>query len=234
VSKQFSAHTVTEVPKKTVHDLLIQNHYLHRLPSVSYAFALYNYQILKGVCTFGFPPSQTLCKGIFGGKYKNEILELNRLFLTENTKNLASFFISKCLGKLPKPRVIISFADTSVHHHGYIYQASNWIYTGLSNRFTDYTVEGLEHLHHGTIEDSVGRYDKNPKLNKKEALQKKYGDKLYKIERPRKHRYVYICGNKQQRKERLANLNYDICSYPKGDNKNYQVGKIAATQGLLI
>ena len=208
MSKQFSAYTVTEVPKKTVHDLLIQNHYLHRLPSVSYAFALYNYQILKGVCTFGSPPGKDLCIGLCGPDYRHEVLELNRLFLVENKKNLASFFVGACLKKLPVPKLIVSYADTSANHHGYIYQATNFLYTGLSAKRKD----PISTLHSRSV-----KWDKDNT-----------------IERPRKHRYVYICGNKQQRKERLANLNYDICSYPKGDNKNYQVGKIAATQGLLI
>ena len=234
MSTHFSDYSVVLVPKSTVYTVLKRNHYLKRLPNIKYAFGLYKQKQLMGACTFGLLQSQTLCYGIFNGKYQDEIIELNRLFLVENIKNLASFFIAKCLRQLPKPKVIISFADTSADHHGYIYQASNWIYTGLSSKFTDYAVKGLEHLHHATIEDSVGRYDKNPDLNKKEALQKKYGDKLYKTERPRKHRYIYICGNKRQIKNRVYDLQYDICEYPKGDNKNYDVGQISETQGLLI
>lgn len=234
MSNDFSKFNITQVPKDTVYSLLKHNHYLRRLPNINYAFGLYKNNELMGVCTFGLPPSQTLCFGIFNGKYQDEILELNRLFLIKNEKNLASFFISKCLKLLPKPKVIISFSDISVNHHGYVYQASNWIYTGLSSKFTDYAVKGLEHLHHATIEDSVGRYDKNPNLNKKEALKKKYGDKLYKIERPRKHRYIFICGNKKQKRERVSELQYKICSYPKGNNKNYDIGEIKETQGLLL
>jgi len=231
---KMNNYEVVEVPSSTVCGLFKENHYLKRVPNIKYAFGLYKEKYLFGACTFGLPPSQTLCAGIFNGKYQNEILELNRLFLVQNTKNLASFFIAKCMKQLPKPSVIISFADTSAHHHGYIYQASNFIYTGLSAKFTDYAVKGLEHLHHATIEDSVGRYDKSPNLNKKEALQKKYGDKLYKTERPRKHRYIYICGSKKQKKDRKKDLLYPVCNYPKGNNKNYSVGNVAPTQGLLL
>tara|TARA_R100000697_G_C5403346_1_gene185899 strand:- start:67 stop:768 length:702 start_codon:yes stop_codon:yes gene_type:complete len=225
---------VAQVPKETVLIILKHNHYLKRIPNIKYAFALYKNNLLMGVCTFGLPPSHTLCYGIFKGKFQKEILELNRLFLTKNTKNLASFFISKCLKQLPKPKVIISFADTSADHHGYIYQASNWIYTGLSSKFTDYAVKGLEHLHHASIGDSVGRHDRNPALNKQEALQRKYGNNLYKKQRARKHRYIYVLASKKDKRERLANLQYKILQYPKGNNITYAVGDIEPTQGLLI
>ncbi len=33
--------------------------------------------------------------------------------------------------------IIVSYADTSQNHHGYIYQATNWIYTGLTKKNTD-------------------------------------------------------------------------------------------------
>ena len=90
-------------------------------------------------------------------------------------KNVLSFFVSGCLNRLPKPSVVVSYADTSQGHHGFIYQATNWIYTGLSAKFKDYAVRGLEHMHHSSIEDSVGRYDENKNINKHELLRKKYG-----------------------------------------------------------
>ena len=124
--------------------------------------------------------------------------------------NTLSFFVSQCFKQLPKPMVLVSYADTSQNHHGYIYQATNWIYTGLSNKFTDYAVKGLEHMHHSSIEDSVGRYDKNKNIDKHTLLKEKYGDKLYLKERPRKHRYFYFLGTKKDKKIMLKNLSYTI------------------------
>ena len=201
-------YNVVEVPKQTVYGLVKRNHYLKRLPPISFSFGLYEENELKGVCTFGSPPSKDLCIGLCGKEYKDEILELNRLFLTENKKNLASFFVSKCLKMIPRPKIVVSYADTSANHHGYIYQAPNFIYTGLSAKRRD------------TIGVGHGRTIKWDKENA--------------IDRPRKHRYVYFIGNKKQKKERKNNLLYPIVDYPKGDNDNYKIGDLAPTQALLI
>tara|TARA_R100001460_G_scaffold19558_1_gene40695 strand:- start:31 stop:654 length:624 start_codon:yes stop_codon:yes gene_type:complete len=205
---KFTDFRVVEVPKQTVYNVLMSNHYLKRLPPISFAFGLYSKDFLKGVCTFGSPPSKDLCIGLCGPQYKDEVLELNRLFLVENIKNLASFFVSKCLAILPRPKLVISYADTSANHHGYIYQATNFIYTGLSAK----------------RKDVVGdRHSRTIKWDKDKA-----------VDRPRKHRYLYICGTKKQKRERLNDLRYPILEYPKGDNKNYTVGDVAPMQGLLL
>lgn len=38
----------------------------------------------------------------------------------------------------PKLRLIVSFADITKGHHGGIYQAGNWVYTGKQNKSTEY------------------------------------------------------------------------------------------------
>ena len=96
---------------------------------------------------------------------------------------------------MPKPCVIVSYADTSQNHHGYIYQATNFYYTGLSAKFNDYYVKGMEHLHNGTIMDMSRGQE-----NRVEWLRNKFGDNLIMIERPRKHRYFYFVGSKTDKK----------------------------------
>ena len=103
-------------------------------------------------------------------------------------RNVLSFFVSSCLQMLPKPMVIVSFADTSMCHHGYIYQATNWIYTGLSAPFKDAMVRGMENMHHSAVADLVGRCEDLPKGASQVALlRERFGaDNVYMMERPRK------------------------------------------------
>jgi len=226
---------VKSIKNQECKDWFLNKHYAKRLPSISFAYGLYINNRLEGVCSFGRPMSHTLIKGALNGLYENSFLELNRLVVNEGLKkNTLSFFVSQCFKQLPKPMVLVSYADTSQNHHGYIYQATNWIYTGLSSKFTDYAVKGLEHMHHSSIEDSVGRYDKNKNIDKHTLLKEKYGEKLYLKERPRKHRYFYFLGTKKDKKIMLKNLSYTICNYPKGDNKRYVSTYMPATQGLLF
>ena len=218
------------------YEWFLKKHYARRLPNINCAFGLYDkLNLLQGVCSFGKPMSHTLVSGAVNGLYQDNFLELNRLVINEGLeKNVLSFFVSGCLNRLPKPSVVVSYADTSQGHHGFIYQATNWIYTGLSAKFKDYAVKGLEHMHHSSIEDSVGRYDENKNINKHELLRKKYGDRLYMKERPRKHRYFYFLGNKKEKTLMNENLQYKVEPYPKGDNKRYDASYKPSVQGVLF
>ena len=80
--------SVVGVPKQSVYGLIKRNHYLKRLPPISFAFSLYDKLELKGVCTFGVPAGKDLCVGLCGEQYKDEVLELNRLFLTEKVQEI--------------------------------------------------------------------------------------------------------------------------------------------------
>lgn len=132
--------------------------------------------------------------------------------------------------------VIVSYADTSMNHHGYIYQATNWLYTGLSAPFKDYMVKGMEHLHGASVMDTVGRSDgKNGHIDKVKLLKKKYGEEnVYMVERPRKHRYFYFIGSKTQVRNMRKQLTYPIAPYPKGDNVRYDASYTPCAQLLLF
>ena len=83
-----------------------------------------------------------------GTKYglrQDECVELTRVALTKHiapvSKILAISF--KFLKKQsPNLRMIVSFAARSEGHHGGIYQATNWIYTGESAANTDAIYKG--------------------------------------------------------------------------------------------
>jgi hypothetical protein len=232
--KNFSVRSVDTF---VVRNWILRKHYAKRMPSISYCFELLNENNLTvGVCSFGRPAAHSLIKNAINGLYQNNFLELNRLITNDDLpKNATSFFVSKCLNMLPKPNVIVSYADSSQNHNGYIYQATNWIYTGLSVKFNDYMVKGLEHLHSQTIMDLVGRKDKNNSISKVQKLKLKYGENnVYMIERPQKHRYFYFLGTKNDKKNMFKNLKYKIQPYPKGQNKNYDASYQPTIQTKLF
>ena len=205
---------------------LLYKHYAHRIPSISFAFGLFTKdKILVGVCTYGRHVAHSLVKNAFQGYYQDDFLELNRLCVNDGLpKNTLSFFVSQTLKLLPKPKVVVIYADTSQHHHGYIYQATNWIYTGLSVKFKDYMVKGYEHLHSSSILDMVGRSDgEDGHIDKVKLLKEKFGEEnVYMVDRPQKHRYFYLLGrDKREVKQMKKHLIYKEEAYPKGDNCRY-------------
>jgi len=207
-------YTVSRIEVKDTRDYLLNIHYAKRMPSISYAFGLFEDDYFIGVITYGTPSSSPLRNGIAGEVNSHRILELNRLCLRENKRNEASILISKSLNLLPKGSIVVSYADTSQNHLGIVYQATNFIYTGLSAKRTDYKIRGLEHMHTQTIIDKFR--DSDDRIG---DIKKFYGDRFYVEDRPRKHRYIYITGSKTEKKQLLKQLKYKIEQYPK----NYKI-----------
>ena len=217
-------YIVKSISNHICKEWLLYKHYARRIPPIEYAFGLFDSQgVTQGIVTYGTPVANAL-REIYGNEFK--LMELNRLVINEGLeKNVLSFFVSQSLKLIPKPIVIVSYADTSKNHHGYIYQATNWTYTGLSAEFKDYMVKGMEHLHGASVFDlSRG------KENRVEWLKQKFGDDLYMKERPRKHRYFYFIGSKTQVKTMKSKLPYKQEPYPKGDNVRYDASYTPSTQ----
>jgi hypothetical protein len=176
---------------------------------VSYAFGLFLADELVGVVTYGTPSSAPLRRGVAGDEYVSDVLELNRLCLLNNVKNEASMLVGRSLRLLPKNRIIISYADTSHGHTGTVYQATNFIYTGLSAKRTDWKVRGMEHLHGQTIADQF-----RGSKNRAQAAREFYGDDFYLAPRSRKHRYVKPIGSKSYIKRATKAIRYPVIEYP--------------------
>lgn len=217
----------------TYHDCkewLLKKHYLKRMVSFTFSFGLFNGSTLVGVCTFGNAIPLTMKKSLFGDEYMDMVYELNRLITNDDLdKNTTSFFVSQSLKRLPKPMIVVSYADQSFGHSGYIYQATNFIYTGESHTQMDWVVKGMEHIHSRTLMDEFP-YQKN----RIEKLKEKYGDRLHQTKREPKHRYVFVCGSKSFRHKVLSSAKFEQKPYPKGENKRYDASYKPSTQIKLF
>lgn len=206
---------VRRITRADCEPFIIGIHYAKRWPSISFSFGLFCQDELIGVCTYGTPPSAPLRVGVCGDNYANDVIELNRLCLKYNRKNEASFLVGRSIRLLPDRKIIVSFADTEQGHCGFVYQATNFIYCGLSAKRTDWKVRGKEHLHGQTIADEF-----RGMLNRAALMREKYGSDFYLAERPRKHRYVYFHGPKAWKQEAMRCLKYEQARYPKSDASN--------------
>ena len=215
---------VASISAKEAEPWLLAKHYAKRMCPISYAFGAYRGTVLVGIVTYGTPASAPLRAGICGDEWAKKVLELNRL-CCENTENLASALVGRSLRLLPKPSVVVSYADTAQGHVGYVYQATNFIYTGLSAKRTDWKIKGREHLHGATVAD-----ESRGQENRAEWMRAKYGDDFYLADRPRKHRYVFPCGTAKQQADIRAALRYAVEPYPKGASTRYDSSARVETQ----
>ena len=187
-----SEYEVVQIPYSATKDWILNIHYAKRMPSISFAYGLYRYDEMVGMVSYGTPASPFLCKGICGEEHKKNVIELNRLVLKDNLPNEASFLVSRSLKLLPRPKVVVSYADTAQDHAGIIYQACNFLFTGTTKPRTDMAGKDGKHSRHHL------------------------GNRQNRINRSAKHRYVYFIGSKKDKKMLRNALNYTIQdSYPK-------------------
>jgi len=199
---------IKKIEYKLAMDMVVTNHYLHRKTSCSYSFGLFETDTDKliGTIVYGIPASRQLQKGICGPDEANNVIEITRIWIEDSTpRNVESYLIGNTLKLVPKD-IVVSYAETDVGHIGYIYQATNFIYTGLSDRHVLWIIPGMANAHSRHLFDSYGGINKAH-----EAL----GDKMVATERPRKHRYIYFNCNKTRKKELIGKLRYRIQDYPK-------------------
>jgi hypothetical protein len=190
----MSDPTVTPINSRTAAALVVQHHYLHRRPSISYAFGFVTDGAVAGVVTYGVPASRHLQLSACP-QQPGAVIELNRLWLHDDLPaNSESWFVSRTLRLLP-PRIVVSYADPKHGHYGYIYRALNFNYAG----WTD-------------MERKSRRWDYiplNPKLHSREAGRSGHS---HRVQRIAKVRYWTVTGTRSDRR-RLSTL----CEWPSLD-----------------
>lgn len=199
---------IKPIEKSIAQNLVIENHYLHRKASAMFAYGLFDNDNLLGVIIYGKPASPSLCTGVCGPDESPNVIELTRLWIQDGTpKNTESFFIGGTLKMLPENYdIVVSYAEIQAGHVGTVYQATNWIYTGMSDRHAEWRLDGKPGKHSRHLFDSVGGINKAKEI---------FGDRMQKHERPRKHRYVFLRGTKTRRKDLRKKLRYEEKNYPK-------------------
>jgi hypothetical protein len=125
--------TVCVISHGEAADLVVRYHYLRRRPPISFSFGLIHNGVIKGVVTLGVPASREMLTGALPSD-PSLVLELNRIWVADDMpRNTASWFVSRALALLPGGRLILSYADTSQNHIGYLYRSLNFYYGGWTD-----------------------------------------------------------------------------------------------------
>ncbi|MGZ9868221.1 Mom family adenine methylcarbamoylation protein [Priestia endophytica] len=197
-------YKILEISKREAKDIMKQYHYLRDkdfLFMYAYGIVKINTNEILGAAVFGRVNGISSTKGWFGigngAEESRGIYELTRLAVDPllNGTNATSFLLGNSLKLLKREkgaRAVISLADTYLHI-GYIYQACNFSYHGITNKKTDFFMES----------ENEKRYKLNP-------IGKTKDKKGVWLPRSRKHRYVYIF-------DKDIKIKYKKEEYPKGD-----------------
>jgi hypothetical protein len=204
---------VRPVSGKDANTLQVANHYLKRKAQAMFAYGLYESEDLFapmiGCVIFGKPASPALCVGVCGREESSHVIELTRLWIDDSSpRNAESYLIGAGLRLLPPEYdIVVSYAEIGAGHRGIVYQATNFLYTGLSDAHVEWRLDGINGQHSRHLFDEHGGI---------EGAKKFYGDRLQRTERGRKHRYIMLRGSKKRKRELTQKLKYKVQPYPKG------------------
>ena len=108
-------------------------HYSKSVPSVRFGYSVFNAENeWCGVVLYGSGANNSIGKPF--GLYQGEVLELVRVALNgkqETTSMAVGMTLKELHRQQPQIKLIVSYSDLDQDHVGTIYQATNWIYTGI-------------------------------------------------------------------------------------------------------
>jgi len=197
---------ISRVDAKT---LIVRNHYSHTLPGgTKMSFGVILNGRLLGVMTFGVGPFYGY--KLVDGATPDDVVTLTRLWLSDelqrNSESKVLGIALKSLKRDTSLKFVIAYSDPTVGHLGIIYQATNWLYTGLSFATPLYDI-GDGTLHHSrSLAHQLGshsiRYLTLQGINAKAVPQSA------------KHRYIYFLDDSWR--SRLA---VPVLPYPKKERE---------------
>lgn len=196
---------------RTAARMVERYHYAHRAPPIVAAVGLYVDDVLAGCVTYGIPAVPNVQRAC-GEELRKRTLELNRLYIHDWAgKNSESYLVGASFrwlaDKWPEYRVLVSYADSAQGHFGYIYQATNWTYTGESREGCEGFTVGRDTIH---AKDMNNRHGTSAVA----AILQLYPGAVA-IPGSPKHRYVYFLGDRRQKRELRQALRWPVLPYPK-------------------
>ena len=182
-------------------------HYTGTGGNASWRWGLWHGVTLLGIVAYNLPTRET-CQSVFGEEHFDKVWHMGRLALADEApRNSESRLIAGSLQAIRReyPEVwgVLTYAATDVGHIGYVYQATNALYTGKG---------GDSHYY---VDDKGCR--RSTYLGGKgvsDARAREMGWTRH--EGDAKHRYLYVLGSKTQRRQRMQQLRLPVMPYPKG------------------
>ena len=194
---------VIPVPVRIAKEVIVANHYLHSLPGgTQLAFGVFLGHRLLGALTLGVGPFNGY--RLVEGARPEDCMTLSRLWLSEHlSKNSESRVLGVVIRSLKRHttlKFLLSYADPAQGHVGTIYQATGWIYTGLSQSTPHYDVGDGKARHSRSLSHGYGTHSVRHFQDKGIAIEV--------IPQSPKHRYVYLLDQTIRNKLRAQELPY--------------------------
>lgn len=201
---------VNPVPYRIARELFERHHYLHSLPGgTKMAFGVFLEDKLLGAITFGAGPQNAY--HLISDACPRDCLTLTRLWLSDelpaNSESRVLAVLLKAIKHHTRVKFLITYADPSQGHLGIIYQATNWLYTGLSSAMPLYDLGDGKARHSRSMAAAFGSHSVKYFIA--------HGVPMKMIPQIPKHRYVYFLEPSWRNRLGVA-----VLPYPKQEVSN--------------
>jgi len=222
--------TVAPVTMKDAKEFSSRYHYTGHEGAALWRWGLWDGATLHGVVSYNIP-TRPVCESVFGSEHVDKVLHMNRLVCADRSpRNSESRLIGGSLRALRNakrwnetdkrwltedewsPWAVLTYAANDAGHIGTVYQATNALYTGHSS-IEDYFTDN-----DGFIRNRRNLYEVSDRTIDERAAERGWTRHKGTF----KHRYLYILGNKTQRRQRRHLLRYSVKPYPKVDDTDEQ------------
>jgi hypothetical protein len=233
---------VRPVEKHLAENIIVKHHYTHKWSLCRVAYGIFyltdndcqfvdaKEEKLIGCMVFGQPVGRSAAESISELIKINEVFELTRLFIHDGYgRNIESYCLTQALKQIkvdfPKIKCILTYADGEQGHKGTIYQACGFSYQGNSalalmpNFSISLIGPPYDWMHSRSAFSAYGSHNI-------EHLKRRIGNTFWRKKESTKHRYVYLTGNKVEKKKILANLKHPFLPYPKSNNYVEEIEEI--------
>lgn len=162
---------LTRATPQAIKYACLHYHYSQCVPANTIGYNIYNDSgDWCGVVIFGTGATNNI--GCPYNLPQGAVLELVRVALNgkqEQTSKAVSMSLKQLKKDVPQCRLVVSYADCDQKHLGTIYQATNWIYEGLSKGDTYFIIHGKK-THRRSIHSKIVVID-GKKKNCPESLE---------------------------------------------------------------
>ena len=199
---------IAPISRVEAKQLLVRNHYLHSFPGgTKLSFGIFLNVRLLGVLTLGVGPF--LGYKIVKGAVPEDVVTLTRLWLSDelphSSESRVIGIILRALKTDTSLKFVLAYSDPAVGHLGIIYQATNWIYTGVSSATPLYDIgDGTMH-HSRSLAHRLGSHSIRYLTSQ--------GIDVKTVPQLSKHRYLYFLDEAYR-----SRLIVPVLPYPKNED----------------
>jgi hypothetical protein len=196
---------VQPIPLITAKKLIEAKHYLHSVPGgTKLCFGTFLNNRFLGAITLGAGPAYA--HSLVAGATRIDCLTLTRLWLSDelpaNSESRTIGIVIRALRRYTDIKFLLSYADPVQGHLGTIYQATGWLYIGLSSAMPLYDLGDGVARHSRSVAQVFGSHSIK--------FLSQNGSQVKTIPQKAKHRYIYFLDLNWR-----ARLTVQILNYPK-------------------